>query len=195
VFNQIRHLVEQLWISAIHATLARGELDRRRGDRRLPRLNARDNTVLLHDADVVGGIVNDDGRRTVRAQTAARPAAGHAGVGQWYYLRSIERHQPAQWTAIGDVRRIPAHTLAKRQASNTAGQCLSQDFDSRASGLLYYCCNVAPALIFHNVQGCDIDATAASKPARCRRGLACLIKGTTGRWPLDDSFQVGLTAC
>jgi len=63
---------EQLWIRRDTCHPGGGELDRRRGDRRVPRLNARGITVLLHDADVVGAR-QDDGRRTVRAQTAARP--------------------------------------------------------------------------------------------------------------------------
>ena len=60
---------------------------------------------------------------------------------------------------------------------------------------MYYCRNIAPVLIFHNLQGCDINATAASKTMGCRRGFACLIKGATGRWPFHDRFQIRLTAC
>jgi hypothetical protein len=60
---------------------------------------------------------------------------------------------------------------------------------------MHGCRNIAPAFLFHNLQGCDIDATAASKTVCCWRGLACLIKGAAGWWPFYDRFQINLTAC
>src|SRR5207245_10732015 len=127
-------------------------------------------------------------------QATADPTTGYASAGKGHYLRTIDRHQPAQRPAIRDVGLVPAHALAKRQASDASWQGFGQHLDGRAPGLVHHRSHVLPAFIFHDLQFSDRHTPTARKTERCLGGATISIEGTIGRWPLDDRFAVGLTA-